>query len=84
VGVCRCDGLPPVQVLSRPKEIPGDVDYRRIESQRVPSPGSHKTLRRREMDSNFQFRAIADGGPWSATRSLFKIIQVHPALMPSR
>ena len=39
---------------------------------------------RREMDSNFRFRAIADGGPWSATRSLFKIIQVHPALMPSR
>jgi hypothetical protein len=28
--------------------------------------------------------AISDGGPWSATRSLFKIIQVHPALMPSR
>ena len=26
--------------------------------------------------------AISDGGPWSATRSLFKIIQVHPALMP--
>src|SRR3984893_14181535 len=24
----------------------------------------------REMDSNFRFRAIADGGPWSATRSL--------------
>jgi hypothetical protein len=28
--------------------------------------------------------AIADGGPWSATRSFFKIIQVHPALMTSR
>jgi hypothetical protein len=38
----------------------------------------------REMDSNFRFRAISDGGPWSATRSLFKIIQVHPALIPSR
>ena len=46
--------------------------------------GSQQTPRWREMDSNFRFRAIADGGPWSATRSLFKIIQVHPALMPSR
>src|SRR3984893_16550493 len=46
--------------------------------------GSHWTLRWREVDSNFRFRAISDGGPWSATRSLFKIIQVHPALMPSR
>jgi hypothetical protein len=46
--------------------------------------GERRTVRWREMDSNFRFRAIADGGPWSATRSLFKIIQVHPALMPSR
>jgi hypothetical protein len=29
------------------------------------------------MDSNFRFRAISDSGPWSATRSLFKIIQPY-------
>src|SRR6202035_4619307 len=37
--------------------------------------GERQTVCWREMDSNFRFRAIADGGPWAATRSLFKIIQ---------
>jgi hypothetical protein len=60
-----------------------DIVSHQAAARKSSASGSHWTLRWREMDSNLRFRTISDGGPWSATRSLFKIVQ-DPALMPSR